>query len=114
MVFALFGEGGRGIKAFQHHQLSPVQQHAEVREQRDLLLKTKGLLYSLLEGILKEGSTRQMSLVTIFRSGPQELRTQIPLILGLGAKTSKTAARQAFSYEPDSSLRYFTPLQMHP
>lgn len=38
-----------------------------------------------------------MSLITIFRSGPQEPRTRGPC--GLGAKPSQIAARQAFSYE---------------
>lgn len=46
-----------------------------------------------------------MSLITIFRSGPQEPKTRGPC--GLGAKPSQIAARQAFSCESIRAYYFF-------
>lgn len=88
---------GEGIKAFQYQrQLSPVQQHIEVRAQGPSSQNQRPPLQPPRGDFKREVKQTDVPYYTIFRSGPQEPRTQILLILGLGAKTSRLLPGRLF------------------
>lgn len=105
--------GGEGIKASNFNYTASQLSIVHKSRHRDLLLKTKALLYGLLEGIFKEGEQRDVPHhhLQIWATGAEDSDPSDPQA---GSQAFWTATRQAFSYEPHCSLRNFTPLEMHP